>query len=163
LTGNECGCLAGKKRDSGSDLTWMRKSPHGHPAQIPGLAFAALRIVRAKQLRFGRAWRDGIRGDTVGRENSLFWPRVGHEFSPPVRSISCSLIFQKYMPRGPDRPSSGHTLVGANLKGFDWIHKSEITGAGLKHSGETRIRQIAAINPTREVNEHAATECTSKR
>src|SRR6266403_2356613 len=68
LTGNEPSCIAGKKRDCGSDLTRMRESPHGHSAQIPGLAFAALRIVRAKQLCFSRAWRNGIRGNAVGCE-----------------------------------------------------------------------------------------------
>ncbi len=45
LTGNERGCVAGKKRDRGSDLTRMSEPAHRHPAQIPGLAFAALRIV----------------------------------------------------------------------------------------------------------------------
>jgi hypothetical protein len=68
LTGNESRCVAGKKHDRGSNLTRMRESPHRHSAQIPGLAFAALRIVRAKQLCFGRVWRDGIRGDAVGCE-----------------------------------------------------------------------------------------------
>src|SRR5260370_29130775 len=68
LTSNERSCVAGKKRDRGSDLTRIRESPHGHSAQIPGLAFAALRIVRAKQLCFGRAWRNGIRGNAVGCE-----------------------------------------------------------------------------------------------
>src|SRR5258708_17586711 len=75
LTGNEPSCIAGKKRDRGSDLTRMRESPHGHSAQIPGLAFAALRIVRAKQFCFGRAWGDAIPGDAAACHPYCHCPR----------------------------------------------------------------------------------------
>src|ERR1700757_4432884 len=68
LTCNERGSVAGKKCDRSCNLTRMSEPAHRHPAQIAGLAFAALRIVRAKQLCFGRAWRNGIRGDAVGGE-----------------------------------------------------------------------------------------------
>ena len=49
----------------------MSEPPHRHSAQIPGLAFATLRTVRPKELCFGGAWCNGIRGNAVGCE--LYW------------------------------------------------------------------------------------------
>ena len=66
LTGNESRCVAGEKRSRGSDLTGMSDPLHRHFCEIGPLASTALGIVRAKQLYFVRAWRDGIRGDAVG-------------------------------------------------------------------------------------------------
>jgi hypothetical protein len=77
LPRDECGCHACKKRDRGTDLTRIRESPHGHSAQIPGLAFAALRVVQLKTLKLhkgsallaGKAallfYSDKLRGDVV--------------------------------------------------------------------------------------------------
>lgn len=60
--------LLARNAIAGSDLTRMSEPLHRHFCEIAALAFAALGIVGARQLCFGRAWRDGISGDAVGCE-----------------------------------------------------------------------------------------------
>jgi hypothetical protein len=67
----------------------MSEPPHRHSAQIPGLAFATLRTVRPKELCFGGAWCNGIRGNAVGCE--LYWHTTCDTFQRCLcRGVACA-------------------------------------------------------------------------